>query len=60
MFRKKKQDGSDAGSSSAFSYESSEDEGYFSYSDLSPGYEENSFDLDSGKITHHPISFYAF
>ncbi len=38
-------------SSSVFSYESSEGEGHFSYSDLSPDLDDDSFDLVSGMIS---------
>ncbi len=35
--------------------ESSDEEGHFSYSDLSPEYDEDSFDLDSGLIPIIPF-----
>ena len=38
-------------SSSIFSYESSDQEGHFSYSDLTPEYEEDSFDQEFGIIS---------
>ncbi len=38
-------------SDSVFSYESSDHEGHFSYSDLYPEYDENSFDQDFGIIS---------
>ncbi len=38
-------------SASVFSYESSDEEGHFSYSDLSPKYDEDSFDLEFGTIS---------
>jgi len=38
-------------SSSVFSYNSSDEEGHFSYSDLSPQYDEDSFDLEFGIVS---------